>query len=350
MKLISSILLAGLVIFGFSSCNHGKKSKDSLTKVKIGWQIPLATQGQIVQVMKNTDVLEKNGLLGDFISFSYGGPQSEAALAGELDVIFVGDQPAVNLIAKGGKWKIVSRLFYTKTAIMVPIESTIHSMADFKGKTLSSPFGSVAHREAILKQQAAGLDPDKDVNNSNLDILEISNVVQAGGKEKWGNIDGVAVWEPSTSLFETNKFARIVDYTYTLGIVAVSEDFISKHPDAVTDLLKSVIESWDYFAQNQIVVNEWYKQDARLEYNPELLAKAASIDPNINSKQLKDIDLSLSKKNIQSLVIATQWAFNRGFTKNKPDISKAVNLTFLNNAMREIVKEKQHMLTIKTNN
>lgn len=346
MKAISAFFLAGLIIFGFSSCNQGKKSKDSLTKVKIGWQIPLATQGQIVQVMKNTDVLEKNGLLGDFISFSYGGPQSEAALAGELDVIFVGDQPAVNLIAKGGKWKIISRLFYTKTAIMVPIESPIHSIIDFKGKTISSPFGSVAHREAILKQQAVGLDPDKDVKNTNLDILEIGNVVQAGGKEKWGNIDGVAVWEPSTSLFETNKLARIVDYTYTLGIVAVSEDFINKHPDAVTDLIKSVIESWNYFSQNQTVVNEWYKQDARLEYSPELLAKAASIDPNINAKQIKDIDLLLSEKNIQSLATATQWAFDRGFTENKPDIAKAVDLTFLNKAIQEILKAEPQKLSL----
>ena len=115
--------------------------------------------------MKNTKVLELNNLKGNFISFSYGGPQSEAALAGELDVIFVGDQPAVNLISKGGKWKIVSRLFYTKTAIMVPLNSGINSISDLKGKTVAMPFGSVAHREAILKQQAANLDADKDVKN-----------------------------------------------------------------------------------------------------------------------------------------------------------------------------------------
>ncbi|MCF8255864.1 MAG: NrtA/SsuA/CpmA family ABC transporter substrate-binding protein [Bacteroidia bacterium] len=333
MKTISTFLLAGLFILGICSCNQGKKSKENLTTVRIGWQIPLATQGQIVQVMKNTNVLEKNGLLGDFISFSYGGPQSEAALAGQLDVIFVGDQPAVNLIAKGGKWKIVSRLFYTKTAIMVPLESPINAMIDFKGKTLASPFGSVAHREAILKQQAAGLDADKDLNNVNLDILEISTVVQSGGRVKWGNLDAVAVWEPSTSLFEMNNFARVIDYTYTLGVIAVSEDFISKHPDAVTNLLKSVVESWHYFAQNQTVVNEWYKQDARLDYSPELLSKAASIDPNISAKGIADIDLSLSEINIQSLNIAAQWAFERGFTKNKSDISKAVDLSFYNKAI-----------------
>ena len=64
----------------------------------------------------------------------------------------------------------------------MPPKSDITKIEHFKGKTIASPFGSVAHREVILKEQAIGLNADKDVNNINLDILEISNVVQAGGK------------------------------------------------------------------------------------------------------------------------------------------------------------------------
>ncbi len=33
-----------------------------LTKLRIGWQVPWATQGQLVQILKHTDILEKNGL------------------------------------------------------------------------------------------------------------------------------------------------------------------------------------------------------------------------------------------------------------------------------------------------
>ena len=140
----------------------------------------------MLEVLKNTDLLNQHGLDGQFTGFSYGGPQVEAALAGNLDVILVGDQPVVNLISKGAKWKIVCRLFYTRTAIMVPLKSDIDKMADFKGKTLASPFGSVAHREATLKEKAAGLNPDKDVSNLNTDILEISTLVQKGGEKKLG--------------------------------------------------------------------------------------------------------------------------------------------------------------------
>ena len=151
-----SLFLALAVMSVGAACKNPSAEK-KLVPVRIGWQIPLSTQAQIVQVLKNTKILENHGLKADFVPFSYGGPQSEAALAGKLDVIFVGDQPAINLVARGGKWKIVSRLFYTRTAVMVPLGSPIQKMEDLRGKTVASPFGSVAHREATLKEKAADL-------------------------------------------------------------------------------------------------------------------------------------------------------------------------------------------------
>jgi sulfonate transport system substrate-binding protein len=302
------------------------------TPVRIGWQIPLATQGQIVQVLKRTDILKSRGLAATFVPFSYGGPQSEAALAGQLDVIFVGDQPAMNLLAKGGKWKIVSRLFNTRTAIIVPPNSPIKTVADLQGKTVASPFGSVAHREAILKQQAAGLDADKDVNNINLDILEISNLVQVGGDSSWGTVDAVVVWEPTTSLFESKSLGRIVDFTVTLGVIAVSDEFLKSHPDASADLLVGVFEAWGYFATHTDEVNQWYVDDARLAYSPAVLASAAKVEPNYAATNIQQVNLDLDANAIKSLEVASKWAFERGFTKNAPDIANCVRLDYLKDA------------------
>lgn len=324
------------ILLGFPAMGCSKKPETAAkpsVPVRIGWQIPLATQGQIVQVLKRTDLLETHGLQAGFVPFSYGGPQSEAALAGELDVMFVGDQPAVNLIARGGKWKIVSRLFYTKTAIMVPPGSPVQKMEDLRGKTVASPFGSVAHREAILKEQAAGLDADKDVRNINLDILEISNLVQAGGENSWGKIDAVGVWEPSTSLFEFKNMARTIDYTRTLGVVAISDDFITKHPEAAVQFLAAVLKAWAYFAAHTDQVNQWYIDDARLGYTPDVLAMAAKVEPNHSAISLKGIDLSLTEEHIATLERAAAWSFERGFTKTKPQMRLAVDTSLLARAM-----------------
>ncbi len=334
------VVVAIVVVIAIGACvalksYWNKRNADDPTAVtvRIGWQIPLATQGQIVQVMKRTDILQKNGLNGKFVPFSYGGPQSEAALAGELDVIFVGDQPAINLIARGGKWKIVSRLFYTKTAIMVPPGSPIQKIEDLRGKNVASPFGSVAHREAILKEQAAGLDVDKDVNNINLDILEIANVVQAGGTQSWGKIDAVAVWEPSTSLFESKNLAKVVDFTRTLGVVAMSDDFIAKHPDAAVAFLVAVRQAWFHFATHTDEVNRWYIDDAKLSYSPEILAMAAKVEPNYSAREHKDIDLTISEEHIGTLNKGAAWSFERGFSKIKAEMRPAVNKEILTKAL-----------------
>lgn len=345
---ICLIPVALLAFVATQGCNKKPEpAANPPVPVRIGWQIPLATQGQIVQVLKRTDLLEKNNLQGKFIPFSYGGPQSEAALAGDLDVIFVGDQPAINLIARGGKWKIVSRLFYTKTAIMVPPGSPIHSIKDLRGKTVASPFGSVAHREAILKEQAAGLDADKDVNNINLDILEIANVVQAGGEKSWGKIAAVGVWEPSTSLFESKKLARLLDYTRTLGVVAMSDDFIAKHPDAAVNFLAGVLEAWAYFAANTNQVNQWYIEDARLSYTPDILAMAAKVEPNYFAKSIKDIDLTFSNENIATLQSGAAWAFERKFTTIKAEMGPAVNTSLLQRATQMIQNQSFDMEKVR---
>lgn len=263
-KNISRIQIAGLfaLLMFIAVSGQGAEADKNGVPIRIGWQIPTGTQGQIVQILKRTDILEKRGLNPTFVPFSYGGPQMDAALAGELDVTFSADQPAINLIAKGGKWKIVSRLYYDRTAIMVPVNSPVRAIKDLKGKTVASSFGSFAHRETILKEQAAGLDADKDVKNVNMDILDIRNLVMAGGGENWGDIDAVAVWEPTTSHFELEGLVRSLNSTRALGVVAISDDFIASHPDAAVQFLMAIAQAWIYFSpQIGERVMQWYIDD-----------------------------------------------------------------------------------------
>ena len=103
-KYISNIVTAAIIVFlaatsGYSAASQVERD---LTPVRIGWQVPSSTQGQIVQVLKRTDVLEQHGLIPTFIPYSYGKPQIAAALGGKLDVVFSGDQPAINLVSASG--------------------------------------------------------------------------------------------------------------------------------------------------------------------------------------------------------------------------------------------------------
>ena len=335
---VFGVLSAGVfalmvILTGYSS---DAETVQSAVRVRVGWQIPAATQAQIVQILKRTNVLESHGLEAEIVPFSYGGPQIDAALAGKLDVVFAGDQPAINLVAKGGKFKIVARLFYDRIAVMVPHRSMIRDIKDLRGKTVAVPFESSAHREVILQEQAAGLDADTEVKNENMDVLGIRNRVLLGGDDKWGNIDAVAVWEPSVSLFELGGFARTLSSTRTLGVVAVSEDFIAKHPEAAVKFLVSITQAWEYFSKHSDQVRQWYIDDVQLGYTPEVLLAAAKVDPNFSAKSLDDIDLRLTEDLTATLERDAAWARERGYSKADVHIRQAVDQSLLTLAMNAI--------------
>jgi ABC-type nitrate/sulfonate/bicarbonate transport system substrate-binding protein len=333
LEILSSGLFAFLVLLGFEA--QGGDGAESAVPIRIGWQIPAATQGQVLQVLKRTSVLEGQGLKPILVPFSYGGPQVEAAFAGELDVFFSGDQPAINLIARGGKWKIVARLFEDGVGIIVPPNSAIKSVEDLKGTSVASPFGSVAHRDAFLEQEAAGLDSEKDVLNKNLDILEIRRRVQAGGNGTWDGFDAAVAWDPLVSHFELEGLAHNLTSGRYLGVITASEEFIANHPQAVVQLLIALTRSWDFFSRNPDRVMQWYIDDTRLDYTPESLV-AARLDSNFAATSLNEISLELNPDHIATLERSASWARDSG--EGSVDISQAGDTQLLSAAMADVTK------------
>jgi ABC-type nitrate/sulfonate/bicarbonate transport system substrate-binding protein len=324
-----------LVLLAFEA--QGDGATESAVPIRIGWQIPAATQGQVLQVLKRTSVLEGHGLKPIFVPFSYGGPQVEAAFAGELDVFFSGDQPAINLIARGGKWKIVARLFDDGVGIIVPPNSAIKSVEDLEGKTVASPFGSVAHRDAFREQEAAGLDPHKDVVNKNLDILEIRRRVQAGGSGTWDGFDAAVVWEPLVSRFELEGLARSIKSGRYLGVISASEEFIASHPEALSQLLTALMRSWDFFSRNPDRVMHWYIDDTQLDYTPESLV-SARLDSNFAATSLNEIRVALNANDMVTLERATAWARDSG--EGRIQVSQAVDSSLLTTAMANVANNR----------
>lgn len=338
---IRRLLPASLVMLALLALltPHSRAQANSGTDVpvRIGWQIPAATQGQVLQVLKRTNVLEGHGLKPVFVPFSYGGPQVQAAFAGELDVFFSGDQPAINLIARGGKWKVVARLFEDGVGYLVPPSSSLKSIADLRGKNVASPFGSVAHRDAFREQEAVGLNPHTDVANKNLDVLEIRRRVEAGGGGNWEGMDAAVVWEPIISRFQLEGLAQPLTSRSYLGVIAVSEAFIERQPEAVVQLLVALMRSWDFFARDPDLVMQWYIEDTRLDYTPESLV-AARLDANFAASSLNDISLELTPAHINTLERASRWAQDSG--EGTVEVAQAVNTSLLSSAIQRVAQNQ----------
>ena len=298
-----------LALSGCFACSS--LAQNGPVQVRLGWQLPTVTQAGLVQILKRTDVLAEHGLEPSLIPFSYGTPEIEAALAGKLDALFAGDQPTINLLAKGGKWKIVARIYTDRVTVIVPPDSSIASISDLRGKVVASPFGSIAHREAFLEQERAGLNVDTDVQNQDVDILNIRRSILAGGVQSWGDIDAASVWEPDASSFELRGVARSLSDTRALGVLAMSDEFIAREPEAAAQLLVAISRAWHFFVQNTDRVMRWYNDDTHLGYSHEALVHAVRIDPNFNASSVQEIDLALTEAQIRTLETNAAWGVER---------------------------------------
>jgi ABC-type nitrate/sulfonate/bicarbonate transport system substrate-binding protein len=322
-KWVSLAVAAALIGFAIWFMQAGPKPKENLQVIRIGWQTPLATQGQIVQVLKNSDILERNGFKAEFVEFSFGSPQVEAAAAGKLDVIFVGDQPALNLVAKGAPWKLTSELFETRVGLMVPPGSSLKP-DQLKGKTVASPFGSVAHREAMFFARNAGIDLPSDVNNVSIDILEIASLVKS--RKPWGKIDAVAVWEPSVTLFTSQGLATPIAEAKTLGVVAASDAFLATGNSA-DRLNKVVSEAWQFLLQNPKLANDWYIEDSKQAYTNDYLMQALKLDRNGSllpapgtqgRADSSKVSIAFTDQDLCTLQRGLKWAKDQGLVKVVP--------------------------------
>ncbi len=329
------VALAALVVGFLIGYNLGGKTKDvsiieeTLTPIKIGWQIPWATEGQLTQILKRTDLLKDNGLEGDFKGFSYGGPLNEAALAGEVDVLFTADQPIAMLLSNNPNWTIIGRLMYNRTTLFVPPNSDIQDVAGLKGKTVAMPFGAAAQRMALLAEQEAGLDPQNDVNNINLGIYEQSDVVKDPEATKWGEIDAMASFDPTPAILEEKGLTRTLKVGKIVSVIAMSNEYIEKNPDAPVNFLKAFKGAYKFYRNDIGQSNDWFKEEAKLDITPKALEIAASIEPNVNAENEDDIYINFKDEDYLVMQEAADFLLEQDMIKTPVNMIDFIDLSYL---------------------
>lgn len=332
------MLLIALALVGFAIFNKKSSDKSELTPIRVGWQVAWVPQGQLVGVMKNTDVLKLNGLAGEFKKFSFGGPLTEAALANEVDVIFVGSGPALSLTAKSDDWKIVSRLEDYRNAIIVPQNSNIKGISDLKGKVVASPFGSTSYILGTIALQKAGFDLNKDVSLRNVDVLEQANIIQKGTPESWGEISAFTSWDPTPAQFEELGKARVLVLLPDVGVVVMSKKFYEEHPTEAKNFLKALVQSYDFYYKNKDVADEWYLKDALVNFSKKVLETSSALERNNKAKNVKEITLILEEADIARIQEEANHAFILKILKKQLTLNEITDQAFIKLAEDEIEK------------
>ena len=329
-----AVIAIAVIAIAYTSKNDVSETPKNLTSIRIGWQTPWATQGQLTQVLKHTDLLEKNGLQGEFKGFEYGGPLNEAALAGEVDVLFTADQPAAILMSKNNDWKVIGRLMYNRVSLYVPPQSPIQTIAELKGKTVAMPFGAAAQRMALKAEQDAGLDPKKDVNNINLGMLEQTDLVKDAAATKWDTIDAMAGFDPIPAVFEEKGLVRNLATGKIVSLIVMNGKYIEQHPEAPVQFLKAFRGAYDHYRLNTEQANAWFVEEAKVNITPGALAIASAIEPNVSAASADDIFIDFTDEDYAIMQEASDFLLNQGILKSSFVMKDHIDLNYLAKALK----------------
>lgn len=328
--LLPVLCVVALIIFAGIKFTHKPQIENKkLSVIRIGWQTTWATQGQLTEVLKHTNLLQKHGLKGNFIGFSSGAPLNEAALAKGVDIIFTADQPAATLLSKNPNWVIIGRLMYNRVSLYVPPKSSIKEVADLKGKTVGMPFGASAQRMALQAEKDAGLDPKIDVKNVNLGMLEQSDLVRDPNVASWGNIDALAGFDPTPAIFEEKGLARNLKVGNVVSVIMVSKDYIKSNPNSPENFLKAFYEAYDYYRMHISQANSWFITDSKLNVSQSVLNVAASVEPNLSAKSKNDMRIGFSEDDFKRLQDAADFIYAQSLVKTQVKMQDHIDLSYL---------------------
>jgi ABC-type nitrate/sulfonate/bicarbonate transport system substrate-binding protein len=213
--------------------------------IGVGWQGPFSGQNTINVVMDKAGLLEKRGLEAKFQSFAAGPDVNEAVASARVQVGNGGNFPFTSLLDRGVPVRAIAVVAPNlKHSTVVPIDSPIKTLADFKGSNPPATIGIVTGSSAeFYFTQAAeviGLQIGKDVILKNMPPGE--QLLMAKG------IGAVVPWEPSVTIItDDRKSGREADtifpYNFYEGMFYVRQELIDNVPDVVQAISDAFMEA-----------------------------------------------------------------------------------------------------------
>ena len=222
-RAVSTRLAAGLLAVGaaVTACSTaratgGTQSSPSATAPSPASSGPVSVSGVTLHVGDQAGsgaqaLLTAAGLIGklpfkvDWSDFTSGPPMLQAMSAGSVDIGAVGDAPPVFAAAGGSKIAVVSALAANPlgSAILVPANSPIRTVAQLRGKKIAVTQGSSANYHLLATLTRAGLS----ISEITADYLQPPEAEAAFAAHQ---VDAWDVWSPFIEQAESQDHARVL--------------------------------------------------------------------------------------------------------------------------------------------
>jgi len=329
--IVTSIPAIG-ISFGGPAISGGLQSKE----LRIGY-FPNINHAQAVIGLGNGDFQKAlgNDIKIKNLVFNAGPSAIEALFANQVDVTYVGPNPAINgyVQSHGEALRIISGAASGGAVFVVRNDSGINSPEDFAGKKFASPqLGNtqdVALRKYLLENGHKTKDKGGDV-----EVLPAKNadIVTLMIKKE---IDGAWVPEPWGAKLIKDANARIFlderqlwpNGDFVTSNIIVRTDYLKNNPETIKRLLQAHVDETNWINSHQ--------DDAVVLFNQQLDKLTGKTIPEDEFKAgLSRMKLTWDPVE-QSLFQSANDAFEIGFFEQNPDLSNIYDLSILNEVLAQ---------------
>ncbi len=330
--LAMALVTASIPVPAFSQTENGQTKT-----LRIGY-FPNITHAQAVIGLGRGDFQKA---LGDNVQvttqiFNAGPAAIEALFANQIDVTYVGPNPAINgyVQSNGEALRIIAGAASGGAVFVVRNDSGINSPQDLANKKFATPqLGNtqdVALRKYLLDKGYKTKD-----NGGNIEVIpaKAADIVSLMIKK---DIDGAWVPEPWAAKLIKEANAKVLvderdlwpDGQFVTAHIIARPDYIEKNPDLIKKLLEAHVNMTTWINDNM--------DGAVSIFNTELNKLTGQTIPE------DELRVGISRIGFtydpikESLFKAANDAFDIGFLgKTRPNLSEIYDLTILNEVLRE---------------
>jgi NitT/TauT family transport system substrate-binding protein len=332
----SSILGTDLFDGGNDMSTTNTQASEQNT-LRIGY-FPNINHAQAVIGLGNGDFQRA---LGDNVQvttqiFNAGPSAIEALFANQIDVTYIGPNPAINgyVQSNGEALRVISGAASGGAVFVVRNDSGINSPQDLATKKFSSPqLGNtqdVALRNYLLDN---GYNTKDKGGNVEIIPARTADIVSMMTQK---DIDGAWVPEPwgAKLIKETNAKVLVderdlwQDGQFVSAHIIARTDYLEENPDVIKKLLEAHIDETNWINDNP--------DEALQMFNKELDKLTGKMIPEDEYREgMSRLELTFDPIK-ESLFKSADDAFNIGFLgETKPDLSRIYDLKILNEVLKE---------------
>ena len=242
--------------------------------IQVAYQAPWSGQNTINLVMDRKGLLAKRGVEAKFQAFPSGPAINEVIISGRFQFGNGGNFPFTSLLDKNVPVKNIAVINVNLLhGVLVPLDSKIKSLKDFKGSNPPAKIGIVTGSSAEFYFQSAakvfGLEIGKDVILTNMPPSEQMAMPKG--------IDAVVPWDPTPSMMvNERKNARLISESFPYSLYGATfyarQEMIDNVPDVVQAFSDAIAEASLWIRKNPDEAVSVMQEDPNLKnFSKEIL-------------------------------------------------------------------------------